>query len=56
MSIAIKVEHLSKYYKLGMINNGVLFRDIQTWWALKRGKKDPHSPSDEHKYDPTKEG
>lgn len=48
--IAIKVEHLSKMYKLGTINNGTLFRDIQTWWALKRGKEDPHSQIGEDKY------
>lgn len=52
----IKTEHLSKYYNLGVINNGTLFRDLQTWWALKRGKKDPHSRVGENKYDSTKEG
>ena len=41
--IAIKVENLSKYYRLGVINNGTLFRDIQSWWARKRGKDDPHA-------------
>lgn len=41
--IAIKVENLSKMYRLGVINNGTLFRDIQTWMALKSGKQDPHS-------------
>lgn len=54
--IVIKTEHLSKYYNLGVINNGTLFRDLQTWWALKRGKKDPHSRVGENKYDSTKEG
>jgi lipopolysaccharide transport system ATP-binding protein len=48
--IAIRVEHLSKRYRLGVINNGALFRDIQTWIALKRGKEDPHSRIDENKY------
>ena len=48
--IAIKAEHLSKMYKLGVINNGTLFQDIQTWWALKRGKEDPHSRIGEDKY------
>ncbi|MBQ0004018.1 MAG: ABC transporter ATP-binding protein [Treponema sp.] len=52
----IKAEHLSKYYQLGVINNGTLFRDIQTWWALKRGKEDPHSQIGSHRYDSTKEG
>ncbi|UTC76297.1 ABC transporter ATP-binding protein [Treponema sp. OMZ 792] len=46
----IKIEHLSKMYKLGIINNGALFRDIQSWWALKRGKEDPHSQIGEDKY------
>lgn len=52
----IKAEHLSKYYKLGVINNGTLFRDIQTWWALKRGKEDPHGQIGSHKYDNDKDG
>ncbi|MEE3410087.1 MAG: ABC transporter ATP-binding protein [Treponema sp.] len=53
--IAIKVENLSKYYKLGVINNGTLFRDIQSWWARVRGKEDPHAKIGS-KCDPTKEG
>ncbi|MDR2313516.1 MAG: ATP-binding cassette domain-containing protein [Spirochaetaceae bacterium] len=48
--IVIKAEHLSKMYRLGVINNGTLFRDIQTWIALKRGKEDPHSKIGENKY------
>jgi lipopolysaccharide transport system ATP-binding protein len=38
--IAMRVEHLSKMYRLWVINKGVLFRDIQTWIAIKRGKED----------------
>ena len=53
--IAIKVENLSKYYRLGVINNGTLFRDIQSWAARKRGKEDPHAKIGS-KYDPTEEG
>ena len=53
--IAIKVENLSKYYRLGVINNGTLFRDIQSWWARVRGKEDPHAKIGS-KYDPTAEG
>ena len=41
--IAVKVEHLSKMYRLGVINNGTLWKDIQTWIALKSGREDPHS-------------
>ena len=46
----IKTEHLSKMYQLGIINNGTLFRDIQSWLALKQGKEDPHSRIGETKY------
>jgi len=54
-NIAIKVENLSKYYRLGVINNGTLFRDIQSWMARLRGKEDPHAKLGS-KYDPTAEG
>lgn len=53
--IAIKVENLSKYYRLGVINNGTLFRDIQSWMARKCGKEDPHAKLG-NKYDSTAEG
>lgn len=42
MSIAIQAEHLSKEYRLGIINRGMLYRDIQSWMARKRGKPDPN--------------
>ena len=29
--IAIKIEHLSKYYNLGVIHTGTLNRDVQSW-------------------------
>jgi lipopolysaccharide transport system ATP-binding protein len=48
--IAIRVEHLSKMYRLGVINSGTLFRDIQTWIALKRGKEDPHSKIGQNRF------
>lgn len=38
-------------YKLGTISHGTLFRDIQSWWALKRGKEDPHARIGADKYD-----
>lgn len=43
MSIAVKIESVSKEYHLGVINNGRLYRDIQSWWAERRGKEDPWS-------------
>ena len=39
----IKAEHLSKYYRLGVINHGMLYKDIQSWMARKLGKEDPHA-------------
>jgi len=48
--VAIRVEHLSKMYKLGVINNGTLWKDIQTWAALRLGKEDPHSKIGQDKY------
>lgn len=41
MAIAIKVENLSKAYQLGQIGTGTISRDIERWWARKRGKEDP---------------
>ena len=41
--IAIKVSHLSKYYRLGVINSGTLKKDIQSWFYKKMGKEDPNS-------------
>jgi lipopolysaccharide transport system ATP-binding protein len=41
-STAIRIEHVSKMYRLGVINNGTFFQDFQSWVALKRGKEDPH--------------
>jgi len=48
--IAVRVEHLSKMYRLGVINNGTLWQDIQTYFALKFGKEDPNSRIGEDKY------
>ncbi len=40
---AIKVENISKCYRLGMINRGMLYQDLQSHWARMRGKPDPHA-------------
>ena len=37
----IKVENLSKYYRLGLIGGGTLREDINRWTAKLRGKPDP---------------
>lgn len=46
----IKAEHVSKMYRLGTINNGTLWKDLQTWAALKMGKEDPHSKIGDDRY------
>lgn len=39
--IAIKIENLSKQYRLGNIGTGTLTQDFQRFWAKARGKEDP---------------
>lgn len=41
MSTVIKVENLSKYYRLGLIGGGTLREDVNRWIAKARGKPDP---------------
>ena len=39
--VAISVEHVSKYYRLGSIGNRTLYQDLNRWWAKARGRPDP---------------
>jgi len=41
--VAIQVSGVKKMYKLGQIGGGTLQKDLQSWWAKKRGKEDPNS-------------
>lgn len=41
--LALKIENLSKYYRLGVINNGTFRQDLKSWLALKTGKEDPNA-------------
>lgn len=41
--IAIKIEHVSKEYRLGSIGGGTLRGDLQSWWAKMRHREDPNS-------------
>ena len=41
--IAVQVTGVKKMYKLGQIGGGSLQKDLQSWWARKRGKEDPNS-------------
>jgi len=40
-STVIKVENLSKYYRLGLIGGGTLREDVSRWFAKIRGQPDP---------------
>ncbi len=39
--IAIKLENISKQYRLGVVGTGTLSHDLNRWWAKIRGKEDP---------------
>lgn len=43
MALAIKIEGLSKQYRLGVVNRDMLYKELESWWARWRGKEDPHS-------------
>ncbi len=40
--IAIKIENLSKQYRLGEIGTGTLSHDLNRWWHKVRRKEDPY--------------
>lgn len=41
MSTVIKVENLSKQYRLGLVGASTFREDTQRWWAKLKGKEDP---------------
>ncbi len=41
--VVVKVENVSKQYRLGEIGTGTLSHDLNRWWAKVRGKEDPYS-------------
>ncbi|MDP2088631.1 MAG: ABC transporter ATP-binding protein [Flavobacteriaceae bacterium] len=41
-NIILKVENLSKQYRLGLVGTGTLSHDLNRWWASVRGKEDPY--------------
>jgi lipopolysaccharide transport system ATP-binding protein len=49
MLTAVSIEQLSKSYRLGTISHRLLYRDLQSWWARRRGREDPNAMIlDEH--------
>lgn len=41
MSVILKVENVSKQYRLGEVGTGTISHDLNRWWAKIRGKEDP---------------
>lgn len=41
--VVIQAEEISKHYRLGVINHGTLYQDMQSWWARMRNQPDPNS-------------
>jgi lipopolysaccharide transport system ATP-binding protein len=42
MSTAIKIDNISKQYRLGLVGTGTLSHDLRRWWHLIRRKEDPY--------------
>ncbi len=42
MATAIKVDHVSKEYRLGAIGGGTLKGDLESWWAKVHHREDPN--------------
>ncbi len=42
-NIVIRVEHLYKQYRLGVISHRTLYRELQTKWSRIKGREDPNS-------------
>jgi lipopolysaccharide transport system ATP-binding protein len=51
----IKVENISKLYRLGQVGTGSIFHDVNRWWHGVRGKEDPYMRVGEEN-DRTKKG
>lgn len=39
--VVIKVENVSKQYRLGQVGTGTVSHDLNRWWAKLTGKEDP---------------
>lgn len=43
MSVAIRIENVSKLYRLGTVGTGTISHDLNRWWHTVRGKEDPYA-------------
>ena len=39
--LVLKVDNISKQYRLGTVSSGTLSHDLKRWWYIARGKEDP---------------
>lgn len=51
MSTVVRVSHVSKEYRLGVINYDMFYKDLQGWIARKLGRKDPHAKLDNGRFE-----
>lgn len=42
MGVILKIENISKQYRLGLVGTGSLAHDLNRFWARMRGKEDPY--------------
>lgn len=54
-NIILKIENLSKQYRLGVLGTRTISHDLNKWWSKIRGKDDPYLKVGE-KNDRTKKG
>ncbi|NRB84881.1 MAG: ATP-binding cassette domain-containing protein, partial [Winogradskyella sp.] len=40
--VMLKVEDVSKQYRLGVVGTGTLSHDLNRWWSKIRGQEDPY--------------
>ena len=40
--VVIRIENISKLYRLGEVGTGSLAHDVNRWWHRVRGKEDPY--------------
>ena len=40
--VVLKIDNVSKQYRLGLVGTGTLIHDLNRWWHLIRGKEDPY--------------
>jgi lipopolysaccharide transport system ATP-binding protein len=43
MTTAIRIENVSKLYRLGTVGTGTIAHDLNRWWHQIRGKEDPYA-------------